>query len=580
MTTEILFDETSPADVPLPIDPEVTKPAKAAADTDTKAKPVKAKPAATTESDDEATGRGGSPLSPEMRALRMAEERTLKEIIESFGESTAYKCRITRKYPQTVKDRTTNKIVQTGGFLEWIEGQAIDEAWIQEHYGGGKYELYFRKRNSKTGAWEYGGQVTVEIAGDPDLHTLPGAEPAPAPHHGTGESSTMAKAALDLMNDQLKRAEDRADRATGGSSSDRVLEMLQAQLHQRDQEIAALRAEFRESINRPPPQTSEDKFKDKFLEKLVDGDSARLTSVRTQFESEIRMIKEQGLENERRLRDSFERDRQDARNAHERELALVKSSYDSTMSAAKASYDTQLAAAKSAFDTQKEIMGAENRRLDRENGELRTEVKELRVKKDKGLPEMAKEIEAAKDILGLGDNDDKGIGDKIGDMLTNPDALTAIGKIIRGEQPPAPMGGLPPAGQAPKQRKVVRHKDGHKYILEADGSLTGPIRTPPKQVPMGPDGQPAPPPIDPGTMQQMVVLLENAYSNGTDPEIVARSAKPHITDQMLMLIRDVGGVDQFLSKVAKLPGSSPLLSTQAGRNWVRKVGKSLVGDEE
>ena len=65
------------------------------------------------------------------------------------------------------------------------------------------------------------------------------------------------------------------------------------------------------------------------------------------------------------------------------------------LTAARASYDTQLAAAKASFDTQKEIMSAENRRLDRENGELRGEVKELRAKKDKGLPEMAKEIEAA-----------------------------------------------------------------------------------------------------------------------------------------------------------------------------------------
>jgi len=37
------------------------------------------------------------------------------------------------------------------------------------------------------------------------------------------------------------------------------------------------------------------------------------------------------------------------------------------------------------------------------------------------------------------------------------------------------------------------------------------------------------------------------------------------------------GVDGFMSKVAKLQSASPLAS-QAGRNWVRKVGKALVGD--
>jgi hypothetical protein len=569
-----VYEDTAEPEAPPPpvaeIVAEITKPVVA-----TGKKPPAAKPAeAKVDKDDEEVSTR-SPLSPEMKALRSSEDRTLKDIIESFGDSTAYKCKISRKYPLTMRDRT-GKIVQTGGFLEWVEGVPIDESWIQERYAGGKYELLFRKRGPK-GGWEFGGQVTIEIAGDPDLR-LPGGTAAEQTTTGPASSSeppTMAKAALDLMHAELNRAHDRADKGSGGGGGE-IVDVLREQLRESRLELAAFRAEMRDQANRTPPQTSEDKVKDRWLEKLMDGDTARVTAVRSQFESEIRMLKEQAIENERRLYDRFERDRQDMRNSHEREIALLRSSHDTSVSSARGSMDTQLAATKASFDTQREIMAAENRRLERDNTELRQEVKDLRAKKDKSFPEMAKELESVKEVLGIGDGDDKGIGDKFGDMLTNPEAIAAIGKIIRGEQPPPPPQQPAPGALQPGTRRVVRHKDGKKYIYEADGSLTGPLPA----KPPGKAGAPPPPPeIDPAVISQMVTLLENAYSNGADPEIVARTAKPHVTDEMLTIIRDVGGVDAFLSKVAKLPGSSPLLSSQAGRNWVRKVGKSLVGDE-
>lgn len=575
MTIEIATEDTQlEAAAPIPvavedISREVTKAVKVAKD---------AKESAETreETDDGAPSPRSAALSADMKALRAAEDKSLKDIIDGFGDHTAYKIRITRKEPQTVKDRATGKVIPTGGFLEWVEGQPIDESWLQNHYGGGKYELFFRKRGIK-GGWEYGGQVTVPIAGEPDLRALPGAErdtPPTAMVTTSGENPTMAKAALDIMSESLKRAEDRADRGNSHHDSP-IIEMMREQLRARDAELAAMRLEIREAMK--PQPTSEDKFKDKFLDRLMDGDSARVTSVRAALESEVRQVKEAAIENEKRLYDRFERDRQDMRNAHERELALLRSSADAQIAAAKASYDIQLASAKSSFDTQKEIMAAENRRLDRDNTELRDEVKELRAKKDKSLVETARELETVKEALGLGDGDDKGIGEKFADMLTNPEAISAIGKIVRGDSPPVAAPAAAAAVERPRRRVIRDKTDGHKYIVNPDGTRQGPLpEKPPQRAAPQPEG---PPPIDPGTLQQMVVLLENAYSNGTDPDTVARTAKPHVSDQVLMLIREVGGVDAFLSKVAKLPGSSPLLSTQAGRNWVRKVGKGLVGDE-
>ncbi len=575
METEIEMEETVDA-VPPPVlvTEEVTAPAKRVKSEAKESKEAK------DGDDDEPTvpGKGGA-LSPEMKAHKVNEERTLREIVEAFGDSTAYKIKVTRKSPQTVKDRATGKVHTTAGFLEHVEGIPIDESWLMDRYGGGKYELIFRDRDAK-GRWKYAAQATIEIAGEPDLRALPGAGAEPAPSSGSsGESPTMAKAALDLMNEQLRRAEERADRGPA-KTDDGMLDLMREQLRASRDELAMLRAEIRDAANRPPPQTTDDRLKDRLFEKLVDGDSARITAVRTQFESEIRQIKDSFREDEKRLYDRFERERQDLRNAHERELALLRTTHDTALTSAKMSYETQLAAAKSSFDTQKEILKADNARLTRENERLADDVKELRAKKEKSLVETAKELETVKEALGLGDGEDRGWADKLADFASNPEAISALGQVIRG---PGAQAVAPPVQQqaAPVRTKprVVRDKtDGKKYIEHPNGTRQGPL---PEKPPAGAMGAPpAAPPIDPAVMSQMVVMLENAYSNGTDPDMVARTAKPHVSDSMLMLIRDVGGVDAFLSKVAKLPGSSPLLSTQAGRNWVRKVGKGLVGDDE
>src|SRR5687768_2151361 len=78
-------------------------------------------------------------LSPEIAEMRRNEDRTLKDIIEGFGQHTAYKIKVTRQAPSTHK--VNGRVYQTSGFLEWVEGEPIDEKWLQERYGGGKYEL-------------------------------------------------------------------------------------------------------------------------------------------------------------------------------------------------------------------------------------------------------------------------------------------------------------------------------------------------------------------------------------------------------------------------------------------------------
>jgi hypothetical protein len=572
VTTEIQFDEAAPADVlPPPIEVEGKPEAKPTAKKD--------KPKETAKADDgEEERRGGSRLSPEIRELRRNEDRTVKELIESFGDHTAYKIRLTRKEPESVRD-ASGKLVTTAGFLEWIEGKPIDESWIKMKYGGGKYEVYFRKR-SERGGWEYGGQATIVVAGDPNLSDLPRAVQQTDGAAAIGrdsESPTMAKHAMDLMAKQLEREQERNDNpkdATGGV----LVEMLREQLRDASRALTEMRTEMRETVNRPPPQSTEDRAKDKLLDKLMDGDTARLTAVRMQYESEIRQIKESMIELERRLRDQFDRDKQEMRSAHEREIGFVKSSCQSDVNASKMAFESALTAAKASFDTQKEILSAENRRLDRDNTSLRDDVKELRAKKEKTIVETLKDVKVIKEALGEDDDDsDKGTAEKIIEGIASPEGLAALKNIFGKEAPVAAAVQQPVASGKPK-RRIIKDEEGNRYWLEPDGTRTGPLKAKAREGQPGTE-QPQLPQIDPAVVTQVVGYLEGAFTNGTDPEIFARSAKPNVSDQMLMAIRDVGGVDAFLSKVAKLPASSPLLSSQLGRNWVRKVGKVLVGDE-
>lgn len=513
-------------------------------------------------------------VTPEMRELRRNEARTLKDLIESFGQHTHYKCRITRIEPKTYRDRATGKVHQTGGFLEWVEGTPIDEKWLQDRFGGGKYELYFRQRGEK-GGMQYGGQVTVEIAGDPDLSALPGIEGQAgggvAPTAASSESPSIVKDVMGLMKEQIKSAEERAERAgSGRGMDDPLFIMMREQLERaadEKRELLKRLDDLQTAIRTPPQPSAQDRVESRLIDKLVDQDTARLTAQAQKFESEIRMLRENALENERRLLDRAERDRQEMRNAHEREISMMRQSHQNEITTLKTSQETSLAAVRSSSETQVKIAEAENRRLERENERLQDELKELRAKKEKTLLEQVKDINTLKEALGSEESESSTV-ERVVEAVTNPETIGAVTSIFQRAAPqPAP----PPAPARP-HRAVVRNKrTGQKMVLE--GNQLVPVQ-PPGSVP----GQPQLPPMDPEEIQRIVGYLESACQAGTDPTLVAQSYGSYVPEGIKVAIRDLGGVDQFLTKVAKLPSSSPLLANQAGRNWVKKLGKALTGE--
>lgn len=304
----------------------------------------------------------------------------------------------------------------------------------------------------------------------------------------------------------------------------------------------------------------------KMFEALLDGDSARVTHLRTTHDSELRMLKENHREDEKRMRDAFERDKADLKSAHDREISLMRQTNE-----------LQLQAAKASFETSKAVLEADNRRLQRENDELKSDNKELRAKKEKGPLEIVKEADQIKEVLGVGDGEDKSGWEKAAEML--PSAIEAAKSYFKpggdGQQQQAAQGGQQQALQ-PKRKVVVDKTSGQRFILEADGTMSPAKKKPPPPPQPGPNGEPPIPQIAPETISTIINYLERAFTGNQEAEVVAQSGRAMVPEEIVTAIRD-HGVDGFLSKVAKLPSTSPL-SNQAGRNWMRKVGKALVGE--
>lgn len=514
-------------------------------------------------------------MSPEMRETARVNDRTIKEMIDGFGGAGCFKIRITRKDPDEIQD-ASGKYVHCGGFLKEVETE-IDEEWISRKFGGGKYELEFKKPGPK-GGWAYGGFKTVTIAGEPNLAELPRsvkqqAVPLPGQPGAAGENPSIVKDVLGFMGKQVEHAQQQANQR---GPDDAMVQLLREQLNESNRKFDSLQKELRDMRDqqyRTPPKSTEDTVKDRMLDKLIDGDSARITALRAQYDSEIRALNEARREDERRMHDRFERDLANARESAKRELDNMRVSHEVALQAVRASTDVQVSSAKASYDTQTLLARAENDRLRAENSEMRVELKELRAKKDKSPIELLKDVQALKDAIGAdGDDEPQGVGAQIAAAVANPATWEGVGSIVgqfRGQQQQAQQ---PAAQPAPtRQRRVVKYQ-GRKMMLEADGrTLTDIKETPPPAAP----GEIQLPQIDPTVLSSMIALLESAFDGGQEPLVVAQGARSRVPEDLLLAIRD-HGVDVVMTKMAKLPSTSPL-SSQRGRVWVRALGEALVG---
>lgn len=486
------------------------------------------------------------PPPAEFQAVARAGDRALADIIAALGTEGRYKIKVYREQPREWFDRETNQRIEIAGFLKEYT-QPIDEAELQRNHGGGRYVLKFF-RQEPSGSYRYAtpSQMTIDIGGDPRLDDVPRTPRTTAPPSPTtatpSESPAVVTRVVDILAGQVQRQQE-------PRGPDPMITLLQQQLEAQNAELRALRADLLQARTAKP---AEDTFKDKWLEKLVDGDSARVNAVKTTLESEIRMVKEAAIANEARIREQAAADRAEMRAAHSREIDLIRQSHEQA-----------LASVKLANEVQKSALESENKRLERALADAKEELKELRAKKDKSLLEQAQDIEKLKETLGVD-----------GESSTVDKVLTALPEVL-------PMvGGWFGRGEKPKEEKpkpkVVQTPNGERFLQKADGNLV-PIKKKAPAAPAAPAAgePPAPPAINQEQMTQLLNYLTRSFDNNANPDTVAQSHRAHVPEWLMQLLR-VNSVDDVFFKMAQLPSGSSL-TTQRGRLWLRRVGAALVG---
>jgi len=536
--------------------------------------------------------KGAPRESVHIREIRAAEDSSLKDFLDQLGTEGSYKIAVHRVAPEEWDDPKTGVRVQTKGLLRNYD-RAIDEDFIAKAHGGGKYVLRILCKNAK-GSYKFFTQRTIEVAGDPrvdDVHRTRPQPQAPATA-AAGENPGIVREAFSVLKDQLERANERP--APTQPRIDPAVQLVLEQnredmrrrdeqhakeMERRDRENTELRREISELRDRKP---AEDPIKEKLLGSLIDGESGRISGLRLQHESEIRQLRDNHAEELRRRDDRYERD-----------VAAVRSGYEREIAALKTSYELAAASAKQATDTSIKLLERDIARLERDIDRLTRENTDLRGRKDKSIIEQAKEFEAIKDALNLDDGSDKTAVDKVVEVISSP-AVGEIAQRIFGGSPPAVAQQVVAAQQPRVQARprVVKTPDGQTFLAVPgpDGQVQlRPAKKKPKVIPAttNPDGTVATPEIqlpqvDPASVAMVVRYLESAYASNQDPEIVAQSQRSSVPEEILSWLRQhdtesVSGIDLFLAKVANLPSSSPL-ATQRGKNWIRRVGKALVGD--
>lgn len=521
------------------------------------------------------TSIGGHGETKPLKDLRITEDMNLKDIIEQLGQLGAFRIGVSRVDPQEVRDPITGRMLKASGHLKSYD-EAVDDEFIAKRHGGGRFELKFTRRN-KTGAYVYVAARRIDIAGEPNYEELRGATPLPSTVATAPTSNSEAPSVITKAMEMMERAADR-DRAHHNTPVDigaitapfeKMIAQLSMQMRERDEAHSKLVSELRTDLAQARSyRAPEDPIKEKLLGSLIDGESGRITGLRVTHESEIRTLKANAIEDEKRLRDSFERDKSSLIAAFDRERQTMLHSHEQSLASARMSFETQI-----------KVLDGHIKHLERNESELRTEVKELRAKKDKSLVETAKELQTVKDALGIQDGDnEKSAFDTIAEVVTDPNAGSLVKSFFRRNEPAAAQQAQQPAQQQASgppaggyKRQLVETPDGKKWIMEANGKLTGPVKHKADSKPSEVDL----PVIDPERVQMAVTFLERAVENGSDPETVATGARALVPDEVITVLRD-HGPDIFMQKVAKIPSNSALAS-QEGKNWVRKFSKFLVG---
>ena len=493
-------------------------------------------------------------LSPAAKNFQKDEDTPIYEWLKQFSGSSV-RVTLERRSPEEWDGH------QTGGVLDHFD-ELIDEELVKQRYGGGKYQVKVQKQ-LPNGRWNYAGARTFKIAGDPKLtgELFRGGRKeedipfAPAP------DGDVVKSAMNLTAQLAREAQERADRAELRANNQQPnpmmsetflslvteplkmqIQTLTAQLNEKERVISEKDRIIHDLSNKKPDTF----FQDTIAGKLLDGESARIEAIRTQFDSERRQLVQSYAEDNKRGQDRHDYEIKRVEDSHRRELQGLKDSLDARIESLKSGYESRLEAKDNRIKD-----------LERDLNKTHAELGELRARKDKSVPEQLAEFAALREhmtaagfIPGEQEEEDSAI-DKI---------IEVAGPIVRG------IGArLENAPQAQPQQMVKRR------VVRA--------------VPRKPEGQgegrpalPAPGGVDlkPEDLAMAVAYIEQGVTNGIQPELFAQSVRNMVPPSILNVFKDKG-VDYFLDEVAvKHVSLQSPLTTQIGRTFVRKVVKYLL----
>jgi len=495
--------------------------------------------------------------TPIGRKFREEYEENLLDYLRSLASETPIRVTVIREMPRVWRGQNIE------GTLDSYE-DPISEDEIRELWGGGKYKLVIYTPSAK-GSWQYATARKVKIAGDPKVSGLINTS------NNNEETPSVVRDAMRMSQAMIDRAQQRADRAEESSmrrpeGPDAATRLLMQEFAEVRREMAAKDERIFQLMSTKPSNSSADML----LGKMVDGESARMQSLRQQVESELRMKNDMHRAEVDRLHARYEDGAKRQEDQHKREIDNLIRAHDNQMTVMKSSYDGQVAG-----------YTREIAHLDRQLTAAQKEVAELRAKKDKSPVETLTELAAMKEAMESfsGKSDDEGgstVERIIGSVMGSP-LLEGIATRVAGGAP-AQNPAQEPETETSEEPELplnrpVQLPDGRIIMRKADGSI---VQIRKKEAPPAPTGGAVK--VSDKEIEVAVQFMENALLSDTDPVAFARTARnllPSLASGPLGQLLKVQGVDAFLERVAVLKPGSTLLQ-QHGKNWTRKVAVAVI----
>lgn len=487
--------------------------------------------------------------TPASKAFRKNEDITVYDFLKNFSGGPPLRISLIRIAPAKWEGQNIEGLIAT-------YDDFIDEDFIQENFGGGKYQIKVSKDRGN-GQYVYAGAKTCKIAGNPKPQfDSPKLDSKDIP---ISSSDDTVRAALTMAQNLTRDAIDRADRVELrpqgpiGIAPEILpllleplklqVQTLNAQLAEKDRIIVEKDKIINDLSNKKPDTM----FQDTIVGKLIDNESTKLEAVRMQHESERRQLVQSYADEIKRIQDRQDYELRRIEDAHKRELQHAVSSVDVRIESLKNGYEGRLEAKDNRIKD-----------LERDLTRYSSELIELRAKKDKGPLENIKDmIELKENMAALGMGNDEAEEPSVFDKALEMAAplVAGIGKRLEGQSTPVPQ-----EGQV--KRRIIR------AVPKKTGEQTQAQTEQTKQL----EGLN----LDSVEVAAAVTFMETGLRNGTSPENFAQSVRNMVPMSVLNALKEKG-VDTFLDQIANnhIQVSSPL-TTQVGRTWIRKVVRYLL----